>query len=120
MAQAQHTASISKATYYLVISSSAAAQAQPTAACAEDPQLRLENSSRTHVLHPFVGMRTFPEGVYGIHEVMRFTLNQCNAPLWPSDPPMWSDLPKTPKRQDTLRRSELVKKMVLLLKFWLA
>ena len=77
---------------------------------AEDPQLRLENSSRTHVLHAFVGMQTFPEGVCGIHEVMLFTLNPCDAPLWPSDPPMWSDLPKTPKRQDILRRSELVKK----------
>ena len=86
----------------------------------EDPQLRLENSSRTHVRHAFVGMRTFPEGVCGIHERMRFTLNPCDAPHRPSDPPMWSDLPKTPKRQDTLRRSELVKKMVLLLKFWLA
>ena len=86
----------------------------------EDPQLRLENSSRTHVRHAFVGMRTFPEGVCGIHERMRFTLNPCDAPHRPSDPPMWSDLPKTPKRLDTLRRSELVKKMVLLLKFWLA
>ena len=86
----------------------------------EDPQLRLENSSRTHVRHAFVGMRTFPEGVCGIHERMRFTLNPCDAPHRPSDPPMWSDLPKTPKSLDTLRRSELVKKMVLLLKFWLA
>ena len=38
---------------------------------AEEPQLRLGNSDRTHVRHAFVPIRTFPGGVIGIHEVMR-------------------------------------------------
>ena len=36
------------------------------------------------MLHAFVCMRTFPEGVGGIYEVMRFTLRPCDA-LRPSD-----------------------------------
>ena len=45
----------------------------------EDPQLLLGNSDGTHVRHAFVPMRTFPGGVTGIHEVMRFTLLPCGV-----------------------------------------
>ena len=40
------------------------------------------------MLHAFVCMRTFPEGVGGIYEVMLFTLRPCDAylsALRPSD-----------------------------------
>ena len=65
-------------------------------------------------------MRTFPGGVSGIHEVMRFTLLPCDA-LRPSDR-VRCDEPSEPSEGtgDVLRRSELVKTMVPLLKFWLA
>ena len=36
----------------------------------EDPQLRLGNWDRTHVLHGLVPMQTYPGVVSGIHKVM--------------------------------------------------
>ena len=56
----------------------------------EDPQLRLGNSSRTHVLHAFVCMWTFPEGVGGIYEVMLFTLRPCDDYLCPPTQCGWT------------------------------
>ena len=67
--------------------------------------------------HAFVPMRTFPGGVSGICEVMRFTLLPCDA-LRPSDEIRPSE--QSEGAGHVLRRSELVKTMVPLLNFWLA
>ena len=80
---------------------------------AEGPQLRLGNSSWTHVLHALVRMRTFPEGISGIHEVMRFNLRPGFA-LRPSDVVGPSEETGYPP---TLRTGQ---KIMSLLSVWLA